>query len=195
MRFKFHCPHCGQRIAADDDVVGKRVACPECKCEFLVPALASPLLPDQVATPTKPKYFRVCFGRTFLINAIASVLALAFIVCFARWIVVRTGQVGVSVDPRLWGTHTATMGNIISTAIGITLLPLLVCSVPLVYGVALRLFSKTPMPSYRFYLYIFSAVLAVGSFFSYVTYSSLPPPKKLEPYGKRLSERLMQYGK
>lgn len=36
MTFKFPCPHCGQRVAATDDLVGQSVVCPTCSENFVV---------------------------------------------------------------------------------------------------------------------------------------------------------------
>ena len=35
--FKFHCPHCNQRIEADDSDAGQKVDCPACSNTFIVP--------------------------------------------------------------------------------------------------------------------------------------------------------------
>ena len=45
--FKFHCPHCNQRIEADDSDAGQKVDCPACSEAFTVP------FPDK-APPTPP---------------------------------------------------------------------------------------------------------------------------------------------
>jgi hypothetical protein len=43
--FKFHCPHCNQRIEAEDSHAGQKVDCPACSVAFTVP------FPEKVSTP------------------------------------------------------------------------------------------------------------------------------------------------
>jgi len=45
MEFKFECPHCGQRIAADEAEAGNSGACPTCMKPITIPLIA--LAPDQ----------------------------------------------------------------------------------------------------------------------------------------------------
>jgi len=42
---KFPCPHCGQRIEADADMVGMQFNCPSCSRPFTVPAAAPVVVP------------------------------------------------------------------------------------------------------------------------------------------------------
>ena len=47
MEVHFFCPHCGQKLKADDDAVGKAVDCPNCQGEFLVPGPEDQAEPKQ----------------------------------------------------------------------------------------------------------------------------------------------------
>ena len=46
--FKFHCPHCNQRIEADDSDAGQKVDCPACSEAFTVP------FPEKAQLPPPP---------------------------------------------------------------------------------------------------------------------------------------------
>ena len=46
--FKFHCPHCNQRIEADDADAGQKVDCPACSEAFTVP------FPEKAPPPPRP---------------------------------------------------------------------------------------------------------------------------------------------
>src|SRR5262245_28577054 len=55
--FKFGCPHCGQRLAADQQMAGAQVECPACKASLIVPGLSrssSPLSLAQASAPAPP---------------------------------------------------------------------------------------------------------------------------------------------
>ncbi len=41
MSFKFRCPHCGQKMEAEEDSAGCRAECPVCEKEFVVPRPAA----------------------------------------------------------------------------------------------------------------------------------------------------------
>ena len=51
--FKFHCPHCNQRIEADDSDAGQKVNCPACSEAFTVPfpEKAPPPPPTEILLP------------------------------------------------------------------------------------------------------------------------------------------------
>jgi len=51
MSFKFECPHCGQRISAEDDQAGNSAICPTCKNQIAVPV---PVLVAQRKVPALP---------------------------------------------------------------------------------------------------------------------------------------------
>mgnify|MGYP001090033204 CR=1 FL=1 len=54
--FKFHCPHCNQRIEADDSDAGQKVDCPACSEAFTVPfpdKAPPPLPPTEILLPKK----------------------------------------------------------------------------------------------------------------------------------------------
>ncbi|MGD0413007.1 MAG: hypothetical protein ABSC18_15055 [Verrucomicrobiota bacterium] len=63
--FKFACPSCGQRIAANDDYVGHHINCPTCQKEIVVPANpATPsslgvTVPGALPPPAPPKVTRL----------------------------------------------------------------------------------------------------------------------------------------
>ena len=52
--FKFHCPNCGQPIAADDSFCDQIVECPHCSNGFTVPPIQPPpKAPDISEVPRK----------------------------------------------------------------------------------------------------------------------------------------------
>ncbi len=60
---KFPCPHCGQRLAADESMIGHQIACPSCANTLAIPATAAtvtqpveaPALPPQTAATTESR--------------------------------------------------------------------------------------------------------------------------------------------
>ncbi len=48
---EYKCPHCQTELEAEDDQVGKRVLCPECKSSVLIPASQHQQLIDQLLEP------------------------------------------------------------------------------------------------------------------------------------------------
>jgi len=50
MEFKFHCPHCDRRLAADEKLIGRTVQCPDCDGAIQVPAPASRVQPTFTAS-------------------------------------------------------------------------------------------------------------------------------------------------
>ena len=56
MEYKFHCPHCGQRISASTELIGTTASCPTCNQGFVAPHDALPLA-------AKPKTFRKWIKR------------------------------------------------------------------------------------------------------------------------------------
>jgi DNA-directed RNA polymerase subunit RPC12/RpoP len=60
MEFKFHCPHCGEKLKADDDAAGGRVDCPHCGREFLIPqpeVLVPQAGPEPLSEPAREPVF------------------------------------------------------------------------------------------------------------------------------------------
>lgn len=52
--FKFACPSCQQRIAADATWSGQQIQCPACKAQIAVPAAPAPAPSQAPAAPTPP---------------------------------------------------------------------------------------------------------------------------------------------
>ncbi len=52
--FKFACPSCNQRIAADATWSGQQIQCPACKAQIAVPAAPAPAPSQAAAAPTPP---------------------------------------------------------------------------------------------------------------------------------------------
>ena len=52
--FKFACPSCNQRIAADPTWSGQQIQCPVCKAQIAVPAAPAPAPSQASAAPTLP---------------------------------------------------------------------------------------------------------------------------------------------
>ena len=75
MEFKFHCPHCGQRLSAAENTAETAAVCPVCKLEFTVPRparqaspkiqvekseAAPPSVSSCSATPSEPTSPNLC---------------------------------------------------------------------------------------------------------------------------------------
>jgi tetratricopeptide (TPR) repeat protein len=75
MTFKFPCPHCGQRVEANDELVGESVVCPTCSQGFVVysPAQLPPVLLTSGASSNLPvgsrshSHYWAIFGTVFVL--------------------------------------------------------------------------------------------------------------------------------
>jgi len=43
--FKFHCPHCRQRLQCDERLAGRRIVCPKCQQQVVIPQAPKPRRP------------------------------------------------------------------------------------------------------------------------------------------------------
>src|SRR4051812_47519895 len=80
---KFPCPHCGQRLSAEADMIGRQIACPVCTNTLIVPAaettqIAGPA--PQLATSEPPKKEGSLVTSTPTRKRRAPVLALAAVI-------------------------------------------------------------------------------------------------------------------
>lgn len=73
MEYKFHCPHCGQRISASTELIGTAASCPTCNQGFVLPHEALPLV-------AKPNIFRQWFKRAVYAVGVLLLLALSFVI-------------------------------------------------------------------------------------------------------------------
>ena len=48
--FKFHCPHCRQRLQCDEQLAGRRIVCPSCRRQVVIPQGPKPRHPPVPGT-------------------------------------------------------------------------------------------------------------------------------------------------
>ena len=72
MEYKFDCPHCRQKLSADDSVAGMTISCPYCNKQFALPAATAPIPASNRVAHTVLTVFCKCLGILFVFRFLAS---------------------------------------------------------------------------------------------------------------------------